>query len=137
MRYPFWCECGKHVVIEASMAERPTEGDVACPSCGAEMFRDFSGIQVDVFQPFTDPNLDVKPVHFSSKRERDAYLKANNLTYDNVHWHRRPTYKPATDTVTLDEVMGKLKNEGAPTEELVEDPGEIAGAARFDDPAAS
>ena len=116
--YPFWCECGKSLMIEASINNYPKDGQIPCPSCGSAMHRDFSGIEVDIFEPFTDPLIADDPVHFSSKRERDAYLKDNNLTYDTGHWTRRPVYKPASETITFDEVMKELKENGPPKQDF-------------------
>jgi len=133
--YPFWCECGSRVVVSASMSEYPKEGEVLCSACGNEMHRDFSGIEVDTFRPFTDPFVADRPIHFSSKFERDSYLKENNLTYDNTHWTRKPSYRPASQDITFDEVMEVMKTNGPARQELVnEDLGSIAAnSASVDD----
>lgn len=77
-----------------------------CPECAEEVRRVF-GAQVSVFKPFIDYHIDHMPIEFGSRRARDAYLKANNLTYDTGHWSK-PDRSSAVDTITVDEVMKEI-----------------------------
>lgn len=133
--YPFWCDCGKSLVIKASIHNYPKDGQIDCPSCGLAMHRDFSGIGVDIFEPFTDPYIADKPVHFSSRKERDTYLKSEGLTYDSAHWTRRPVYKPASASITLDDVMKELHENGPPKQEFAgaDDGPDVSESVSLDD----
>ena len=107
VKYQFECDpCEIYVEEEKPLGQASV--NVSCPKCGEKMDRVY-GANIFVFKPYTDYHVDKKPVEFSSRRERDVYLKNNGLTYDTGKYVRR-SYKPASDTLTVDEVMGALKN---------------------------
>lgn len=107
--YPFECEeCQHEFAIFRKMDDSPGES-YECEECGKQAKRIWSSVHIDVFKPFVEENAGDEPVEFTSKRQRDEYLREHHLTYDTGRYVRKPRTSAAKN-VTFEKVAEMIKS---------------------------
>lgn len=113
-RYGFQChDCEDYFVREGTMKNIPVLDQ--CPSCNSkEIYRDYSGIQVNVFKPYVDEHTTGVPTELTSFRERDAFHEQHGVTLDTGRYVRKQRRKSFSERIDKQAIIEQVRAGKAP-----------------------
>lgn len=71
-------------------------------------------VQASVFTPYTEYNLDRKPIRIESRQQRDELCAQHGVTYDTAKYVRRQPPPAAVDQMTDTEIKTAIEQSRIP-----------------------
>lgn len=80
-----------------------------------------ANLQVNTFKPYVEENMTGKPIHITSKDQRDQLCKQHGVSYDSNKYHSKPRRKAAVEDITLGDVKDAINSGRLPDGQKLED----------------